>query len=403
MNKNKGILITGIEPESIAEDLEISRGDILLSINGIKPKDILEYWYWEKTEIVNLLIQKKSSELVEYEIEKEIYEPLGLQFDNVLFDGIRQCKQNCLFCFVKQMPRNMRKTLYYRDDYYRLSFLNGNFITGSNLSAEDLSRIAENHFSPLYFSLQAITPKIREFLLGDKNPARIEKQFEFFAQNDIQLHLQIVLCPQINDGEELKKTLNFAFSYHNILSVGLVPVGITRFLPEESQKHIRRFNSSEMEEIFKIAESYKDYPLYLSDEFFLMTGRMVPENEYYDEYPQLENGIGMVRLFLDDWKKVKNRLEKQKKYLLITGELFGNFLKKVLPAENFEILIVKNKFLFSSLLIRHIGAAAAWTILPIMLMEYYKQQQLVSGALTLIPLTGFFHFYFEMVRVIMER
>ncbi|MCK5684900.1 DUF512 domain-containing protein [bacterium] len=338
--KNAKTKITSIMPESIAEELEILPGSLLISINEQQLDDILDYQFLEANEEINLVIETPGNELIEYEIEKDIYEPLGLEFDSPVFDKLKTCCMDCSFCFVKQMPKGLRQSLYYRDDDYRLSFLNGNFITCSNLSEKDIKKIISYRLSPLYFSLHTVSLDIREKLLGDKNN-RILETIDILEKENIEIHVQIVLCPGINDGDELIKSIKYCLSRKNIISIGIVPVGITDFLPEIYTKDIRKFSKNELLKVIEHINSFKTDKVFLSDEFYLSTDTEIPEIDYYTDFPQIENGIGMVRTFMDDLYSFK--IDKKSNYLILTGTLFGNYLKKQLP-DNFHVKSVKNQF-----------------------------------------------------------
>ncbi len=338
--KKNGTKITSITPESIAEELEILPDSLLISINGVALEDILDYQFLEANEEITLVIITPENEPIEYEIEKDIYEPLGLEFDSPVFDKLKTCHMDCSFCFVKQMPKGLRSSLYFRDDDYRLSFLNGNFITCSNLTAKDIKKIISYRLSPLYFSLHAVSPDVRKKLLGDEKN-RILKVIDILEKEKIEIHIQLVLCPGVNDGDELLKSIKYCLTRKNIISIGIVPVGITDFLSKKYINEIAGFSKSSLIKIIEQVNSFQNDKVFLSDEFYLSTDIEIPEKDYYADFPQIENGIGMVRTFKDDLGGLK--LNRELNYLILTGTLFSNFLKKILP-DNFHVKSVKNLF-----------------------------------------------------------
>lgn len=259
-------------------------------------------------------------------IQKEIDEDLGLEFEEAVFDNVRECHNNCQFCFVHQMPMGMRKSLYVKDDDYRLSFLYGNFITLTNLTEEDKLRIYQKHLSPLYISVHAIKEDVRINLMKNKYAGNLLNQLEEFKKNNIQFHTQIVLCPEKNDGivliDTIKRLLDLCPA---ILSIAIVPVGLTKY--REDLPKLRTFNKCECEKVISSIKCLQDECrenlsstfIYLADEFYISAGLQIPNEEYYDGFPQLENGIGLSRVFLNEWEDFKLDITNKEKFLIITG------------------------------------------------------------------------------------
>ena len=293
-------LVSDIIPNSIAEELEIEKGDILLSIDGEKMQDMIDYRYLCKNELITLLIQKKNGETEEIELEKDYDEDLGIVFESAVFDKVKPCLNNCIFCFVSQQPDGLRETLYVKDDDYRLSFLQGTYITTTNLTDKDKERIAKLHLGPFYISVHTTNPDLRVKMLKNPNAAKIMENLIWFKDNDIPFHTQIVLCPGYNDGEELKRTLKDLNSLGSaLLSVAIVPVGVTQFRKDK----LKTVTPEIAKETIEIASKYKK--VCCSDEFFLLAGKDIPQSEYYGNFSQLDDGVGSLRTIIDDFNSLK--------------------------------------------------------------------------------------------------
>ena len=289
-------VISGVINGSIAEELEIEEGDILLSIDGQKMQDMIDYTFLCKNEVITLEIQKKNGEAEEIELEKDFDEDLGIIFESAVFDRVKPCLNNCIFCFVAQQPKGLRDTLYIKDDDYRLSYLQGTYITTTNLSDRDKERIAKLHLGPFYISVHTTNPELRVRMLRNPNAGKIMDNLNWFKNNDIPFHAQIVLCPGYNDGKELERTLKDLSSLgESILSIAIVPVGVTQFR-EESLKTV---DKKIAEETIKIASKYKK--VCCSDEFFLLADRPIPDAEYYGSFAQLDDGVGSLRTIVDNF------------------------------------------------------------------------------------------------------
>ena len=333
--------ISKIKSGSIAEELEIETGDILISINGTEIKDIIDYKFLLADDYVEVEIEKKDGEVWTLEIEKEYEEDLGIEFQNEIMDEARSCCNNCLFCFVDQLPEGMRKTLYFKDDDSRLSFLQGNFVTLTNMSDEDIDRIIRYKISPINVSVHTTNPKLREKMLNNRFAGNIYQRLEKLANAGIKLNCQIVLCPGYNNGEELINTVKDLYKlYPSIENVAAVPVGVTRFRKNLNEITLYNHESSkkELENVFDFqSKTIKDIDtpfIRLSDEFYVLSGNEIPKAEFYGEFDQIEDGVGMIRLFRDSISKDLNKLKIEGKgsFTLITGTLAFNEISKAAKA-----------------------------------------------------------------------
>ena len=292
--------VSGTVTGSIAEELNIECGDVLLSIDGIVPQDMIDYNFLCKSENLVIEVQKSDGEIEQIEIEKDFDEDLGIIFESAVFDKIKPCLNNCIFCFVSQQPKGLRDTLYVKDDDYRLSYLQGTYITTTNLTDEDKARIAKLHLGPFYISVHTTNPELRIKMLRNPNAGKIMENLKWFKKNEIPFHVQIVLCPGYNDGDELIRTLKDLKSLgSSLLSVAIVPVGVTRF----RDKALKTVDKKTAKETIKIAGQYKN--VYCSDEFFIKSGMEIPSSEYYGKFSQLDDGVGSLRLIIDDFDKFK--------------------------------------------------------------------------------------------------
>lgn len=393
--------ISAVKPRSIACAMGIKSGDILQKINGEECKDLIALSYALAEEFITLEIIPSSGELKTINLEKNYDEDLGLEFESAVFDGVIPCNNNCQFCFVNQMPKGMRDTLYVKDDDFRLSFLYGNFITLTNLSAEDEARIFNEHLSPLYISIHATDEQVRTNLINNNKAGTVINLLQKFAEHNIKVHTQVVLCPKINDGKVLEKTFQDLLAMSgNIESLAVVPVGLTKFrvgLPE-----LRTFTADESYAIIQQVEQWQKIArdkinksfIYLGDEFYINAHCTVPVCEFYDGFPQLENGIGLVRTFLDEWEKYNTATPRkdlasirQKKYLIITGKSAQQILAPLIKSFNQEyntqhqVLAVENNFFGDMITVT--GLLVATDILQA--IESYPQDydELILPAVTL--------------------
>lgn len=312
--------IIKVLPDSIAEELEIEAGDVLLSVNGEEVEDIFDYQSMIEEEYVRILLRHGDEEW-ELEIEKDPYEDLGLVFESSLMSDYRGCTNQCIFCFIDQMPKGMRPTLYFKDDDSRLSFLQGNYITLTNMKEKDIQRIIRYHMEPMNISVHTTDPELRVKMLHNRFAGEVLKYLDEFYEAGLHMNGQIVLCKDINDGENLKKTLQDLYRYAPVMeSVSVVPVGLTKY--REGLYPLQPVDKKCAEDTIDIIEKFqkKAYDetglhfVHASDEFYILAEREFPEEERYDGYLQLENGVGMARLQLDEAKeRIKEHLKAGKK------------------------------------------------------------------------------------------
>ena len=337
--KNKGHVITRIVPGSIAEELELEAGDIVLKIDDQWLEDVFDYHFLIQDEELTLLVQKASGEEWELEIEKDAEEDLGIVFENGLMDDYRRCSNNCIFCFIDQMPPGMRETLYFKDDDSRLSFLQGNYITLTNMKDEDIDRIIRYHLAPINISVHTTNPELRCKMLHNRFAGQVLSKIDRLYEHQIEMNGQIVLCNGINDGEELERTIRDLSQYMPYMqSLSVVPVGLTKY--REGLYPLKPFGKAEAEAALQIIERWQDelyqkwgtHFVQASDEFYILAGREIPEEEHYDGYIQLENGVGMVRLLLDEAKAALDAEagdEEVRELSLATGRLIAPYLMQI--------------------------------------------------------------------------
>lgn len=329
-------IVSKVEKNSIAEELGIQTGDEILSIDVQKMSDLIDYNFLCKSEFLTIEIKKNNGEIEVIELEKDYDEDLGIIFESAVFDKIKPCFNKCIFCFVDQQPKGLRDTLYIKDDDYRLSYLQGTYVTLTNLTPKDKKRIKTLGLGPFYISVHTTNPELRIKMLKNQNAGKIMDNLKWLEKLQIPVHLQIVLCPKYNDGNELCRTLNDFKELKNILSVAIVPVGITKF---RDGKELYPVTKEIAEETIKIADEFnkslhlKKNIVCCSDEFFLLSGKDIPYKEYYGNFSQLEDGVGALRLLLDDFKKQRKRLPKNlrtpKNILFTTSQLAKPALDEV--------------------------------------------------------------------------
>ncbi len=292
---------------SIAEELEIQAGDEIVSIDDTQMLDMIDYNFMCKADFLTLEIKKADGEIEVIELEKDYDEDLGIIFESAVFDRVKPCLNKCIFCFVDQQPKGLRETLYIKDDDYRLSYLQGTYITLTNLKEEDKERIKRMHLGPFYISVHTTNPDLRVKMLRNPNAGKALENLKWFRKNKIPFHAQIVLCPGYNDGKELERTLSDLAELKNtVLSVAIVPVGITQFRKEGLVQVDKKCAA----ETLDIAAKYKK--VCCSDEFFLLAEREIPPTKYYGSFCQLEDGVGALRMLLDDFKSRELPLTLQK-------------------------------------------------------------------------------------------
>lgn len=300
--------ILKVYPDSLAEELELVPGDKLLEINGMKLRDIIDVSFAFADEEITMLVEHEDGQQEVYEFDKDYDEELGVEFESAVFDGIRHCANNCLFCFVDQVAPDMRESLNIKDDDYRMSFLYGNFITMTNMVDADFQRIKQYHLSPLFVSVQCTNPDLRQKLLRCRTAGNLAAQLDKLEAADVEYHTQIVLCRDLNDGEELERSLrDIVARQPHALSVAIVPVGLTRF--RQDCYPLKSFDKESAARVVEQVEAYQRQQrekdgrtfIYLADEFYLLAGRELPPAEYYDGFPQLDNGIGLARNFMEEF------------------------------------------------------------------------------------------------------
>ena len=356
MRFENGVEIDRVCPGSQAERVGLLPGDILLSVNSQKLRDPVDFMFYGTDDSIEITLKRDGKSLSLRAVREE-----GREF-GVVFKPFKAmtCNNNCMFCFVKQLPKGLRKTLYIKDDDYRMSFLFGNYVTLTNLKKEDKKRIVAQRLSPLYISVHATNKGIRNKLIGNPKAPDILKELKFMADNKIRLHTQIVLCPGYNDGRELSRTIHDLHCFYPyVSSVAVVPVGLTRY----RRQIIRPVEKEDARDALKIIESfqkrfkkkYGDPVVYGGDELYIEAEIPFPPLKDYGDLPQIENGVGMVALFMNRVKKLKmpKSLPRKKKFLTVTGESFYPFLRKFLKLLNTEginidLLPVENNFFGTS-------------------------------------------------------
>ncbi len=356
--------IKSVERGSLADIYSILPGDEILEINRSPVKDFIDYRFYSSDEILNLKIKPKSGNVRESTILKRPDQDLGITFEEKRYRG---CGNKCIFCFVHQLPKGLRKPLYFKDEDYRLSFLHGNFITLTNLSEQDIQRIIKQRLSPLYISVHTTDEQLRKKILGNPKAPDILPLIRRLTQNRIELHAQVVLCPGINDGFFLEKTVyDLSTFFPQVKSLAIVPVGLTRFrkvlpkLKSVSKEYSRKLTKSIERWQIHFRRKYKSNFVYAADEFYLLAGLDIPARNYYDEFYQVENGVGMVREFLDSFEKNERLLPGHLKgkfgLSLVTGVLAyrfmkGHVLRKLKQIRNLQVNLipVKNDFFGKSI------------------------------------------------------
>lgn len=306
----KAHVVRSIAPGSIAEELGLAPGDKILAINDAGMEDIFDYQYLVQDTYIEVLAEKPDGEQWLLEVDKEADEDLGIEFENGLMDEYRRCRNQCVFCFIDQMPPGMRETLYFKDDDSRLSFLQGNYVTLTNMSDHDIERICRYHLSPINISFHTMNPELRCRMLNNRFAGEALKKVDTLNEAGIRMNGQIVLCKGLNDGDELEFSIRELMKYiPNLESVSVVPVGLTRF--REGLYPLEPFDSEEAAQVIETIERYQrecmerygTHFIHAGDEWYILAGRELPEEERYDGYLQLENGVGMVRLLLNEFEE----------------------------------------------------------------------------------------------------
>ena len=366
--KNEHV-IKEVYPGSIAEEMEIEPGDVLLSINNEEIGDVFDYRYLIKDEYVEAVVRKPDGEEWLLEIDKEYDDDLGLEFENSLMSDYRSCSNKCIFCFIDQMPPGMRETLYFKDDDSRLSFLQGNYITLTNMKERDIERIIRMQLAPINISIQTTNPELRCKMLHNRFAGETLKYMQMLYDGHVEMNGQVVCCKGVNDGEELVRTLDDLAGFLPFLrSVSVVPAGITKY--RDGLFPIGLFTAGEAGEVIDLIESrqqgyYEEYGLHFihaSDEWYITAGRDFPEEERYDGYIQLENGVGMMRLFINEFNEAFEALLGSPEYetlaetldrtlTIATGKLtgptirgFAEQLMRAFPRLHIHVYDIRNDF-----------------------------------------------------------
>ena len=361
MQKNEH-KIDHIVPGSIAEELEIKPGDILTAVNHTTIEDVFDYHYQMNEEYVTVTIRKPDGEEWEYEIEKEYEEDVGIGFENGLMDDYRSCSNHCIFCFIDQMPKGMRKTLYFKDDDSRLSFLQGNYVTLTNMTDHDIDRIITYKLAPINVSVQTMNPQLRCRMLHNRFAGEALKKMRRLYEAGITMNGQIVLCKGINDKEELERSIRELTEYiPHMQSVSVVPAGLTRY--RDGLYPLEQFTKQEAAEELQMIHRWQEtcmeqfgmHFVHASDEWYLLADQELPPEESYDGYVQLENGVGMLRLLQDEFREAMRAQEtclpRQDTISIATGELAAPFIRTLTqefmqryPQKNIQVFAIRNDF-----------------------------------------------------------
>lgn len=333
----RGHLIKKVDPDSIADQLELEPGDAVLSIDGKELEDIFDYEYYINNESILMVVRKQNGEEWELEIENQ-YEDLGITFENGLMSEYRTCRNKCIFCFIDQMPPGMRETLYFKDDDSRLSFLQGNYVTLTNMSDHDIKRIIEFKLAPINISVHTTNPVLRCKMLHNRFAGEALSKIKQLYDAGIPMNGQIVLCKGVNDGEELERTISDLTEYlPHMQSVSIVPVGVSKF--RKGLYPLEALNGEDARKVIetverwqeKLYKTHRSHFIHASDEFYILAGRSMPEEKRYDGYVQLENGVGMTRLLEEEvteaLKKIKGD-NQAGEVSIATGKLAAPYMEE---------------------------------------------------------------------------
>jgi putative radical SAM enzyme (TIGR03279 family) len=350
--------ITYVKPGSIAEEIGIEVGDQIVRINDNNINDQIDFRFYSAEEYLKILIQHGKEQFI-YEIEKSFDQDIGITLPEM---KMKACANNCIFCFIYQNPRGMRRALYFKDEDYRFSFLYGHYVTLTSVGEAELQRIVQQKLSPLYISVHSTEENTRRLLLGIRKDDQLLKKIEYLVQGGIELHTQIVLCPEINDGHVLEKTVyDLSKYYPGVKSIAIVPVGLTRY--RENLYPLRIHKTKELQEIIEYTERlrkkfYRELGsafIYLADEFFIKANFPFPDASYYEDFYQIENGVGEFRYMLDafhrEFPKKPDKIEKVTKITWVTGTLAADRLEKFIVSKlnslldvHIEMIAIKNSF-----------------------------------------------------------
>lgn len=365
--KRKGHLIQSVSEGGIGCEMGIEPGDRLLEINGETVEDVFDYQYMIEEEYVEVLVEKPSGEEWLLEIDKDYEEDLGITFENGLMDEYRSCSNKCIFCFIDQMPKGMRETLYFKDDDSRLSFLQGNYVTLTNMSERDVERIIKYHLSPINISFHTTNPELRRRMLHNRFAGEALKKVDQFFEAGIQMNGQIVLCKGFNDREELDRSIRDLTKYlPHLQSVSVVPVGLSKF--RDGLEPLEPFTGEDAKYVLeqirgwqeKLFPEYGLHFVHASDEWYILAGEEMPPEESYDGYLQLENGVGMIRLMLEEFEDALRQLEEpgaledrilEGTYSSVTGRIAYPYIRRMaerimerFPKVTIHVYPVRNDF-----------------------------------------------------------
>ncbi|MDM7938244.1 MAG: TIGR03279 family radical SAM protein [Cyanobium sp. CZS 48M] len=370
-------VVATVEPGSIGEELGFQPGDRLISVNGVRPRDLIDLQVLVGEEELCLVVEDPDGRLHQVELEKDHDDGLGLAFTEALFDGLRQCNNHCAFCFIDQQPPGRRQSLYVKDDDYRLSFLYGSYLTLTNLTAADWQRIEQQRLSPLFVSVHATDPELRSRLLENPRAGLLLDQLDWFAERRLQIHAQVVVCPGVNDGPALERTLLDLARFGSgdwpaVLSAAVVPVGLTRFRPPGdglvavdracARRVIQQVEPLQQQFHAALGSRFA----WLSDEWYLMAGLPLPERASYEDLPQQENGVGSIRAFLEALDQATSRLPRRLKQPRRLSWVVGGLVAEALAP------VVDRLNAVEGLSLRLLGLPS----------PYWGQEQVVTGLLT---------------------
>lgn len=338
MNKRQHV-ISKVLPGSIAEEMEMEPGDCLITMNNKELEDVFDYQFFVHEEEIILLIEKENGEQWELEIEKEYDEDLGIEFENGLMDEYRTCHNKCVFCFIDQMPKGMRETLYFKDDDSRLSFLQGNYVTLTNMSEHDIDRIITYKLSPINISFHTTNPELRVKMLKNRFAGEALKIVDRFYEAGIVMNGQIVLCKGMNDGVELERTIRELSAYlPHLQSVSVVPVGLTKY--RDQLQDLKPFTKEDAKAVLEVIENWQNklfkehgvHFIHAGDEWYILAEQEFPGEDTYDGYLQLENGVGMMRILLNEFEEAIKKSEpddRKQKICIATGILAYPYIEKM--------------------------------------------------------------------------
>jgi putative radical SAM enzyme (TIGR03279 family) len=359
-NSIRPALITQVLPDSIGAEIGFEPGDAIISINGTRPRDLIDYQFLCADEVLELEVLDAAGKTHTLEIEKDYDDDLGLEFETALFDGLIQCNNRCPFCFIDQQPPGKRQSLYLKDDDYRLSFLYGSYLTLTNLTQKEWDRIEQMRLSPLYVSVHATEPEVRIRLLKNQRAGQILEQLKWFQERRLQIHAQVVVCPGINDRIHLERTLLDLAQFHKgevpaVASAAVVPVGLTRFRPKEDELiPVSREKAEEViSQVQALQEKFRHQMgttfAWLADEWFLIARQDLPPESHYEDYPQIGNGVGSIRQFLKQFqdvaaKKLPRRLKPARKFTWVVGnaveQAFEPLVQQLNAVQGLEVQLI---------------------------------------------------------------